>query len=380
MKRLIAILLAIVVAACVLVGVAAALPAQGDLDSQQEYGYVVSGVKSESVEFASQAAHADTYYLFGSSELATRPEAVLTAPDNVLRDYDCGYQFMYIGDAYDQSLWMSVAAGAHAQSMPNREVGLVVSLQWFADGGLEPGIFKMRFSYPLYDAFCANPSISDETKAYVARRLAEEGVDQAMVDAGVGSLPQDAVNDAVFDAMGDLRLRQALGGVRAEGSDQRGGAQPPDYAALRTEALADAQDSCDSNEWGIINDYWEEIIEPVYEARSGEMAGETLSDTSEFDDLRCFLTVCRECGLKPYVVIPPTNGFWYDYAGLDAETRQACFARIRAVCAEEGAEVLDLSSHEYDRYYLRDIMHLGWLGWLEVEEGFGKFIGTGDAA
>ena len=374
MKRLVAIVLAAVTAACVLVGVAVALPAQNQVDDQREYGYVVSGTKSESVAFAAQAAHPDSYYLFGSSELATRPELVSSAPNNVLRDFDCGYQFMFVGDAYDQSLWMAIAAGAHEQAMPNRKVGIIVSLQWFTDGGLEPGIFKMRFSYPLYDALCANPNISDATKAYVAKRLAQEGVDQAMVDAGAGSMPQDVLNNAVYDAMGDLRLRQSLDEVREEGGYLPEGTQPPDYEALRREALVEAREACAGNDYGIVDDYWDEFIAPVFDLRAGEMAGETLTQTPEYDDLACFLDVCRECGLDPYVIIMPVNAKWYDHIGLSPEARAQCYERIRGLCADAGAACLDLSPYEYEPYYLRDIMHLGWLGWLDVEEGFGQFI------
>ncbi len=374
MKRLVALLLAVVAAACVLAGVSFAMPAQNVVDAQKEYGYVVSGPKSESVAFAAQAAHENTYYLFGSSELATLPQAVLSAPDNILREYDCGYQFMYIGDAYDQSLWMTIAAGAHAQAMPNNKIAIVVSLQWFTDGGLEPGIFKMRFSYPLYDAFCANPHISDETRAYVARRLSEEGVDQAMIDAGTGSLPQDVLNNVLFNAMGDLKLRQALMEVRAWGEDPASGTQAPNYAELRARATEQAKELCTNNDWGIVYDYWDQYLAPAFDARANEMAGETLTATPEYDDLRCFLRLCQECGLEPYVIVQPSNGYWYDHAGLNKETRAACYERICTICADAHATVLDLSVHEYDAYYLRDIMHLGWLGWLDVEEGFGNFI------
>ena len=90
-----------------------------------EYGYLYSGVKSESIPFTLAACHDDTYFLFGSSELATYPGMVSTVPDNVFMQYDCGMHFMYVGEAYDQSLWMTIAAGAYAQGMPNKKVGII---------------------------------------------------------------------------------------------------------------------------------------------------------------------------------------------------------------------------------------------------------------
>ena len=374
MRRLVATIAAFAAAACVLAGISFALPLQGEVDPSMEYGYLYSGVKSESIPFTLAASHDDTYFLFGSSELATYPGMVSTVPDNVFMQYDCGMQFMYVGEAYDQSLWMAIAAGAYAQGMPNKKVGIIVSSQWFFDGGLEPGIFKMRFSYPLYEAFCANASISDETKRYVGGRLADEGVDGALIDAGMKSMPQDAINAAVFGAMGDLRLRNSLREARTLGLPASTATKAPDFEKLRAQAIEEAAPMCANNEYHVYNDYWIEYLEPDYAARAGEMAGETLTDTPEYDDLQCFLDVCRESGLDPYVIIMPVNGGWYDYVGLDRNARAQCYERVRVMCDEAGVECLDLSPYEYEPYYLRDIMHFGWLGWLDVEQGFMEFV------
>ena len=375
MKRLIAIVAAACVAACVLVGISFALPPQDAINREYDYSYLCSGTKSESKAFTLAAADDNSYFLFGSSELVTLPDMVNSVPDNVFRDYDCGMQFMYIGDAYDQSLWMAIAAGAYAQDMPNKKIGLIVSSQWFFDGGLEPGIFKMRFSYPLYEAFCRNADISDDVKSYVAERLHAEGVDTALIDAGLKPLPQDAINAAVFDVMGDLRLRHALQqDVREMGSPAHRGTEAPDFSVLRQKALAQAEQECGNNPFHVLDDYWTEFLEPNYEARAGEMSAETLTNTPEYEDLACFLDVCRDCGLDPYIIIMPVNGAWYDHLGLSREARTACYDRVRNLCAQQNVECLDLSPYEYEPYYLRDIMHMGWLGWLDVEQGFMDFV------
>ena len=377
MRRLFAIGAAALAAICVLVGLNFALAPQDEVKPGVDYGYLCSGTKSESTAFTLASAGDDTYFLFGSSELVTLPEVVCSVPDNVFRDYDCGMQFMYVGDAYDQSLWMAIAAGAYAQDMPNKKIGLIVSSQWFFDGGLEPGIFKMRFSYPLYDAFCRNEAISPDVKRYVASRLEQEGVDEALVDAAQPRMPQDYVNGALFTAMGDMKLRHALAEVRESGSKARRGTEAPDFGKLREEAIAQAEVECSNNPYHVLNEYWTTYMEPNVEARAGEMAGETLTETPEYDDLACFLDVCRESGLDPYVIIMPVNGAWYDHLGLARDVRANCYERVRSMCADAGVACLDLSPYEYEPYYLRDIMHMGWLGWLEVEKGFMEFAEEG---
>jgi D-alanine transfer protein len=423
MKSLLAIAAALFVALTVtLFGLGAALPAQSEVDPALEYGYLCSGTKSESVDFALAACDADTYLLFGSSELNTNPWMVSSAPDLVFGTNDYGMDLMYVGEAYDQSLWLAIAAGAYAGKTPNKKVAIIVSPQWFLDGGLEAGIFKMRFSYNLYQGFCENTDLSEETRAYVMRRLEQEGVDQALIDAGAPTMPQDWINGAVFGFMTDLRLRNALRDVRVlgiakkpssnvEGSREGGyeagyegnrgnsaspaataappataseppGAETtgyPDFGALQEEALAEAQRWSTNNSYAVFDSYWTDYLEPRYAALKNSLAAETLSDTSEYDDLSCFLNVCRESGLEPYVVIAPINGKWYDYAGLSAQARDDFSRKVTAICEDASVACLDMSSHDYEQFYLRDIMHLGWLGWLEVERGFLDFVRKTDS-
>ncbi|MDR0513813.1 MAG: D-alanyl-lipoteichoic acid biosynthesis protein DltD [Coriobacteriaceae bacterium] len=401
MKNLAAIAISFITALAVVFGMGWLLPPQTAIDPARVYGYLCSGVKSESIAFTLAACTEETYFLFGSSELATMPWMVSTVPDHVFRENDYNMDLMYIGDAYDQSLWLAIAAGAYAPGMPNKKVAVIVSPQWFFDGGLEPGIFKMRFSYNLYQEFCKNPAISQESKDFVAQRLAQEGVDAALIDAGQPKLPQDWVNGVALNIMTDLRLRFALGEVRAQGSPRTpaeeakaiarseallpsgqaespssSGSVPemPDFDVLREQAIAQAQQHSTNNPYGVFDDYWTDILEPRYEALEGSLENETLSQTPEYDDFRCLLDVCRESGLDPYVVIAPVNGKWYDYTGLTPDVRASFSSRIVALCADAEVTCLDLSPHDYDTYYLRDIMHLGWLGWLDVEQGFLSFV------
>ena len=154
MRKIVAIAAALVAACCVVVALFAWLPAQGAADRNRVYNYISSSAKTESTAFSEGSAGDDTYYVFGSSELNTMPSLVSTVPDIVFRSYDCDIQFTYIGEAYDQSLFHAVAAGAYAQGIRNKKVVLIVSPQWFTDGGQEKGIAKMRFSYSLYRQFC----------------------------------------------------------------------------------------------------------------------------------------------------------------------------------------------------------------------------------
>lgn len=96
--------------------------------------------------------------------------------------------------------------------------------------------------------------------------------------------------------------------------------------------------------------------------------------------MQLFLVVCKELGITPLLVIEPVNGEYYDIQRYTKESRAEFYDELRDVL--DGAEVdyLDLSGHDYDKYYLRDVMHLGWKSWVEVDRALCEFYGAGKSA
>lgn len=90
--------------------------------------------------------------------------------------------------------------------------------------------------------------------------------------------------------------------------------------------------------------------------------------TPEYEDLAFFLQVCREAGLEPLVAISPVSGPFFDLVGIDEAVRAQCYERIRAICEAEDVPMADFSDKEYEKYFLHDIVHFGWTGWVDVEE------------
>lgn len=408
----------------------ALLPAQGETDPGKAYNYEYSSAKSASVDFNTAGAAEDSMLLFGSSELATSSDTVAQVPANVFGSYDFGVNLNYVGEAFDQSLWHAIATGAYSGKTARKKVAIIVSPTWFADGGLDSDTFKSRFSYQLYRQFCANEQISEESKEYAARRLQQQGVDDMTVCAGRRKTPRDVVNDCVLGAVDDLKLRYSLGEVRSRGIERAsveggtrgqvkgavssGGAASSDTMAsagaaassegapsaaggvaagsgpvstqeaaplfdeLREQAVSDAEAATTSNDWGIDDAFYRKNIEGRTELLRDSHADETYSDTREYDDLAFFLKVCRETGLEPMVVISPVHGEFFDLEGIDRSVRERCYERVRAICGQAGVSVAGFSSREYERYFLHDIVHFGWTGWLDVEEALVGFAREGE--
>ncbi len=47
--------------------------------------------------------------------------------------------------------------------------------------------------------------------------------------------------------------------------------------------------------------------------------------------------------------------------------------KVREQVEKAGYPVVDFSGHEYDKYFLKDTIHLGWKGWIYFDEAVQKF-------
>lgn len=371
------IALFLVVLSCVQV----VLPAQSAVDQGKDYGYVYSGAKSESLDFVRAASTEDTVLLFGSSELSTPGNVIPQVPAEVFGMNDYELDLMYIGEAYDQSLWQAIAAGAYGPQVQNKRVILIVSPTWFEDDGLDNETFKLRFSYELYRAFCENDAISESSKAYVEKRLAEQGIDPMTIAAGTKRTALDVLNDQILSAIADLQIRKDLIEVRDRAFDQaftKAASQvtPLDFEALYETALADAKTMCTTNDWGMDDAFYQANIEGRLDRLKDAQVDETFSNQTEYQDFSFFLKVCKEVGLKPLVIVSPVHGEFYDWVGTSQADRQKCYERIKEICAAQGVACEDFSSKEYENYFLHDIVHFGWTGWVAVEEAIYNYVKT----
>lgn len=375
----IALLCAAVLFVAALVALQMLLPAQSDApDDGRDYGYVYSGVKSSSVDFTCTTAVDDAIALFGSSELSTPPSLISQVPAVVFGQQECGLDLIYIGEAYDQSLWQAIAAGAYAPQLKNKKVAIIVSPSWFFDGGLDNSLFDTRFSYSLYRGFMANPDLTDVTKSYVRMRLLEQGVDSSVANAGARDGVLGACNDFFYAAMDDLKLRSDLRAVRSMGFEHPvGGSQVPPFDAIRTHALEEAAAKSTNNEWGFDDASYSSNVGDNLESLQGLHADETMTDTPEYDDFGLFLRVCRESGLEPLVIVAPLSGDYYDWVGIEASTRRAAYDHMLDIAAAYGVQVADFTDREYEKYFLHDMVHFGWTGWVDVERALYTFAKEG---
>lgn len=372
----------LVAIALVMGGVCCALPRQGDVaDQTRLYDYVYSGTKSESVDFTTTNMSDDGILTFGTSELYISSPLVNQCPQKVFGESVSGVDMTYVGEAFDQSLWQAIAAGAYAPASKSRKVVLMLSPQWFFKGNGQQSKFSSKFSYQLYKGFLENDSISDETKAYVRQRLETLGVDGTQIAAANDDTFVDAINDAAYQFSNDLRIRSKIDALvkgSPKNSPTRSAGEPtgePDWDALLSDAQAQGEQSCTNNDYGIHDAYWDKNSQ--YKSEQNQ---DFVHADDEWADFQCLLKVCKEAGLEPLVVILPMHGGWYDEMGVTSDIRAQFYDQARSLCDEAGVAYADFSSCEYEKYFLCDTVHPGWIGWVRIEHAVYDFVNGQDNA
>lgn len=380
-KRLLAMGVGLLVALGVVAATFVVLPPQAAHEEDVDYGYVYSGAKSSSVDFVTANLGEDSLLVLGSSEFSTPARLVQQVPAEVFGTQNYGVRAMLVGEAFDQCLWDTLALGAlHTGGIPQNKVVLIIGLGMFTDGGLDASTFSARFSYTLCQAFFQNESIPTQVREQVYQRLLEQGVDEATLRSCSPQDPLDAIDGFVLGAMDDLKLRSELNAVRSKGIPlAQGDVQVPNWEDLRSQALLDAQRMSTTNDWGVEDAFYTEQLSPALDGLKGARAAETYTSTPEYDDLDLFLTTCDACGIEPLIVIEPVLGPYYDHIGISQQTRNAAYDRIREVVGRHGnARLADFSNREYEQYFLYDIVHFGWTGWVDAQEAIYEFAKEGE--
>lgn len=114
--------------------------------------------------------------------------------------------------------------------------------------------------------------------------------------------------------------------------------------------------------------YYREYMKGKDEGFRGFYSYVKLTDSKEYTDLKIFLDTCKDMGIKPTIVLIPGMPEFYDFAGIGVKDRKAFAKKIRGISDKYNTRLIDLTANENKRYYLRDIMHLGTLGWADLSE------------
>ena len=322
-----------------------------------------------------------TLPIFGSSELVS-----LSNYNEEVGSFLNGEEMniVTIGGGNFQSLSHAMSLGAMSKSIKAGKIALFLSPQWFTASGVDATAFAARMSEDNLLHFLSNNKISSENKEYVLNRTMEllsnsptqlkrvQKYHHALNNKFSIDFLYTKIMTGYWNYRSEFEVYKQLKTV--DNNIPSYDLSNIDYNKMLELAEKQGEQRCTNNDFGIYDEYWDTYVKDRFQA--GEIMNKVQSyDVSvEYDDLRCFLNVAKELDLEVILVSIPVNAKWYSYAGVLVDNY---YQNIRNIAGEyDNIVFVDMSIYENEKYFLKDIMHLGWKGWTRVNEALYKeFIG-----
>lgn len=353
-------------------------------------GYEYYPEKLKGTAIIKEASKKGSLFVFGSSELNTT--MIASHPANFFTGYNMGFDLCLVGRGSCQSLIHAINVAGNAESLKGRKVVLISSPQHFIPGGIEPDMFAANFSELQYFELLSNTELSDDIKQRISQRVSEcfarydseqgelEGFETSRLAAELVTQKSPLYTllrpyfetcrylYAVKDDYTAAKVMENTAEISIEGIYN--GFNWAEYKDAMTELGAEESDN---NNFGILNDYFDTNIGKKLDRMAGKDDDLSYSESVEYDDLVLLMDVCRELGLDVMYVHIPLNGLWSDYTGFTADKRQDYYDKVTQIVSRYDVKLLNLTTHEYDSYYLCDVMHIGWTGWMDINEAICNF-------
>jgi D-alanine transfer protein len=349
-----------------------------------EYGSIY---KDKGVVYNEYVTMNEYPVLQGSSELGAQVSQV---PTNFfpVNGFD---KLITNGRAYSQNLHQISILGSQANIDKERKVALILSLQWFMnDTGIDNNSYQANFAPVQFYNFLDNKDITEEHRVEYASRAIEllEGSNQFKQERLFARLYVSSSNKGKVGTMlfkPYFYARKFMLELKDKGLLYKRLMNLPeredhvkyadvDWDSEYIKAEKEAESQVSNNNFYVFDTYYEHNLKPYIEAQKNSNAGVNLMNSKEFDDYKLYLDTCVDLGIKPYIILMPTNGWWYDYTGMTKKSRDEFYDVVQSMGEQRGFEVLNLKDEEYTPYFMCDVMHLGTKGWLKVDEELYKYF------
>ncbi|MCI6691143.1 MAG: D-alanyl-lipoteichoic acid biosynthesis protein DltD [Clostridium sp.] len=325
--------------------------------------------------------------ILGSSELASPVDQL---PTNIFPFSGAEYDVSIYGRAYTQSLQHATIISNIQDISADDKIAIIISSQWFND---EPGIksedFLVNFSEKQFYDFFNNEKIKKENKIYYAKRISdllrssgeynEERIyanlyyrDNLISKIGLTFLsPYYKFKNYMLDIKDKVQSIKLLKNLSNKSQKN---IKEINWENEYKKAEDEGKSKVTNNDIYVDDDYYDNNLRNVYDSLKNRLENINLLKSKELDDYKFLLEICKDNNIKPLIILMPVNGFYYDYLGFSKEKRTEFYDTLEIIAKEYDFETLNLQNKEYEKYYMYDVMHLGWKGWLNINEEMYKYF------
>ena len=323
-----------------------------------------------------------TLVVLGSSELAKASNQPFHFKQ--LFNYD-DFHLMPIGGGNFQNIIHASILGSLGDEFPKKKFVLSESFLWFDQNAMPPQAFLSRVSNEHVYYTLKNPKISHETKEKFMNRVLElskgskyhydmfQRYKRRLLD-NKGTIIDDWLNwfDVKKFALNN-KIKFYFTANLTPIPSSVSITPNYDWEELKTKYLDDAKLLTNDNEFGIEKGYFDSMIGSDLQKLKGYASNYKYDKSKEYEDYELILQMIKEMGIDVEVVTFPVNGKWFDYIGIGPEHRAIYTKKLTEITNSFGYKLMNLTSKEYEPYYMYDTVHPGWKGWPEVAEEMYKF-------
>lgn len=356
-----------------------------------EEKYSAASISVESFKERSQKVRALTdsdmrfVPFFGSSEWM-RFDSM--HPAVLAEKYDRSYRPYFMGQAGAATLSQYFGIQQITSELENKQAVFVISPQWFTKEDHDPTIFQTYFNNDQLTAFLENQS-GDAASQYAANRLLKQnpGVsmksiveklakgeklsefDQSMINISSQLNEKQSALFGQFSIRGRLRYKDNVEKYLSSLPDQFS------YEELENIARKDAEENTTNNDLGVDNHFYNTKLKKDWKKWEGSQKNFNFLKSPEYNDLQLVLDQFAKSKVNVLFVFQPVNKKWMDYTGLSEEMYQHTVEKIRYQLESQGfTNIADFSKNGGDPYFVKDTIHIGWLGWLAFDKVVNPFL------
>lgn len=146
---------------------------------------------------------------------------------------------------------------------------------------------------------------------------------------------------------------------------------------LMTQAQRTGEQQSNNNPYGFLNNIFKSNIEPALKKDKDSWKPNSYLQSVEYGDVGAILDILKTEHADPLFILLPRKGAWSDYIGFNEAYRQQLNDKIKGLVSAAGFPVIDYSNYSYDPYFMRDTSHLGWTGWVHLDEDLRNYYMNG---
>ena len=309
-------------------------------------------------------------------------------PAVLAEKYNRSYRPYFLGQAGAASLNQYFGMQQILPEIENKQAVFVISPQWFTETEYESAVFRRYFNTDQLGAFLENQS-GDVSSRYAATRLMKKYPNVVLGDI-VKKITEgeqlSEIDKTLIDTLARFNQKQSFlfGQLSVnDGEKYRDHVEKylkdlPDkfsYDALRKIAIKDAEENTTNNDMGMENRFYDTQVKKDLKKWKDYQKNYNFLKSSEYNDLQLVLNQFANSKVNVLFVIQPVNKKWMDYTGLNQDMYQHAVEKIRHQLESQGfTNIADFSKNGAEPYFVKDTIHIGWLGWLAFDKVVDPFL------